>query len=344
MDLELNGKVALITGGSKGIGKAIAMELGKEGVDVAIAARSQGPLDEAAEELRSATGRRVVAVAADMMKGDDVQNMVDTTVSQLGRVDILINNAAMVGGQVRGTLAEATEKDMIEDLDTKVVGYFRCMKAVVPHMQRQGWGRIISIGGVSARQSTIYGLRNAAVVHMTKTFSDQLGGDGITLNVVHPGLTLSESVTTMLDKRAESQGVSRADIEKENSQRVAIRRPIDPQELAWVVAFLASPKGALHHRRSDCRRRRRHGGGVPIADPRCHRRARREGRNAAGACRQRPAARRRYRQPAGQPRLHGALPDAGGLCQARRGQCQVPRRALRRLRDGQHPGPGRRGS
>ena len=175
MDLELNGKVALITGGSKGIGKAIAMELGKEGVDVAIAARSQGPLDEAAEELRSATGRRVVAVAADMMKGDDVQNMVDTTVAELGRIDILINNAAMVGGQVRGTLAEATEKDMIEDLDTKVVGYFRCMKAVVPHMQRQGWGRIISIGGVSARQSTIYGLRNAAVVHMTKTFSDQLG-------------------------------------------------------------------------------------------------------------------------------------------------------------------------
>ena len=109
MDLELNGKVALITGGSKGIGKAIALELAREGVDIAIAARSQGPLDETAEELR-ATGRRVVAVAADMMKGDDVQNMVDTTVAQLGRVDILVNNAAMVGGQVRGTLAEATEK------------------------------------------------------------------------------------------------------------------------------------------------------------------------------------------------------------------------------------------
>ena len=205
MDLELNGKVALVTGGSKGIGKAIALELAKEGVDIAIGARSQGPLDEAAEELR-ATGRRVVAVAADMMNSDDVQNMVDTTVAELGGVDILINNAAMVGGQVRGTLAEATEKDMMEDLDTKVVGYFRCMKAVVPHMQRKGWGRIISIGGVSARQSTIYGLRNAAVVHMTKTFSDQLGGSGITLNVVHPGLTLSEAVTTMLDKRAYGSG------------------------------------------------------------------------------------------------------------------------------------------
>ena len=195
-----------------------------------------------------ATGRRVVAVAADMMKGDDVQNMVDTTVSQLGRVDILVNNAAMVGGQVRGTLAEATEKDMIEDLDTKVVGYFRCMKAVVPHMQRQGWGRIISIGGVSARQSTIYGLRNAAVVHMTKTFSDQLGPDGITLNVVHPGLTLSESVTTMLDRRAESQGVSRQDIEKENSQRgghPAADRAAGTGLGGGIPGFA---EGALHHR------------------------------------------------------------------------------------------------
>ena len=267
MDLELNGKVALITGGSKGIGKAIALELAREGVDVAIAARSQGPLDEAAEELR-ATGRRVVAVAADMMKGDDVQSMVDTTVSQLGRIDILINNAAMVGGQVRGTLAEATEKDMIEDLDTKVVGYFRCMKAVVPHMQRQGWGRIISIGGVSARQSTIYGLRNAAVVHMTKTFSDQLGGDGITLNVVHPGLTLSETVSTMLDKRAESQGVSRDGHRKGKLAAGGHSPPHRPAGTGMGRGFPGVPESALHHRRSDCRRRRGDGGGVSIVDPR----------------------------------------------------------------------------
>ncbi|MCD5398749.1 MAG: SDR family oxidoreductase, partial [Dehalococcoidia bacterium] len=154
----------------------------------------------------------------------------------------LINNAAMVGGQVKGTLAEATEKDMSEDLDTKVVGYFRCMKAVVPHMQKQKWGRIISIGGVSARQSTIYGMRNTAVVHMTKTFSDQLGADGITLNVVHPGLTLSEGVETMLDSRAQSQGIGRDEIEKNITQNVAIKRAIDPKELAWLVTYLSSPK------------------------------------------------------------------------------------------------------
>lgn len=143
---------------------------------------------------------------------------------------------------MRGTLAEATEQDMLEDLDTKVVGYFRCMKAVIPHMQRQQWGRVISIGGVSARQSTIYGLRNAALVHMTKTFSDQLGPDGITLNVVHPGLTLSETVDTMLEERAHRQGVTREDVEKDAAKNVAIRRAIHPTELGYVVTFLASPK------------------------------------------------------------------------------------------------------
>ena len=242
MDLELQGKTALVTGGSKGIGKAIAIELAKEGVDVAIAARSQDALDETAEEIRSATGRKVVAISADTTSWDDVQRMVDTTVSELGGVDILVNSAAMVGGQVRGTIDDAEEKDLIEDLDTKVVGYFRSIKAVVPHMRAKKWGRVISIGGVSARQSTIYGLRNAAVVHLTKTLSDQLGPDGITLNVVHPGLTLTDAILERLDSQAEQQGVSRDEVTAQMGQNVAIRRTIAPEELAWLTVYLASPK------------------------------------------------------------------------------------------------------
>ena len=242
MDLGLEGKVALITGGSKGIGKAIALELAREGVDVAIAARTQGDLDAATAEIAAETGRKAIGIQTDTTSWDDVENMVSTTVSELGGVDILVNSAAMVGGQVRGTLEEAQEQDLIEDLDTKVVGYFRCIKAAVPHMKAKGWGRIISIGGVSARQATIYGLRNAAVVHMTKTLSDQLGGDGITLNVIHPGLTLSEVIEDRLNSQAESQGVSREEVNSSVSQGVAIGRPIDPQELAWLAAYLASPK------------------------------------------------------------------------------------------------------
>ena len=242
MDLELGGKVAIVTGGSKGIGKAIALELAREGVDVAIAARSPDVLSATAEEVAAETGRKVIGIPTDTTSWDDVRNMVDTTIAELGSVDILVNSAAMVGGQVRGTLAEAQEKDLIEDLDTKVVGYFRCIKAVAPHMQAQKWGRVISIGGVSARQATIYGLRNAAVVHMTKTLSDQLGADGITLNVVHPGLTLSEVIEERLDGQARQQGVSREEVNRSVSHNVAIGRPINPRELAWLTAYLASPK------------------------------------------------------------------------------------------------------
>ncbi len=242
MDLELQGKVAIVTGGSKGIGKAIALELAREGVDVALAARTKADLDAAAAEISGETGRKVIGIPTDTTSADDVQRMVDTAIAELGGLHILVNSAAMVGGQVRGNLEEAQEKDLIEDLDTKVVGYFRTIKAVAPHMRAQKWGRIISIGGVSARQSTIYGLRNAAVVHMTKTLSDQLGGDGITLNVIHPGLTLSEVIVNRLDAQAEAQGVSTEDVHSSVSQNVAIGRPIDPQELAWLAAYLASPK------------------------------------------------------------------------------------------------------
>ncbi len=242
MDLDLQGKVAIVTGGSKGIGRAIALELAREGVDIAIAARTQEQVEQTAKELAEETGRKVIGIRADITSWDDVQNMVSATVSTFGKVDILINNAAMVGGQVRGNLDEATEKDMMEDLDTKVVGYFRCMKAVVPHMRQQKFGRIISIGGVSARQSTIYGMRNTAVVHMTKTFSDQLGADGITMNVVHPGLTKSEVIENMLESRAESQGITAEEAEKNATQNVAIKRAIEPQELAWLVTYLSSPR------------------------------------------------------------------------------------------------------
>ena len=242
MDLELDGKRALITGGSKGIGKSIAIQLCPEGVNVAIGARTKETLDEAAKEIEELTGKKVVTIVVDTTQKSSVDNMVKNVVDELGGIDILVNSAAMVGGQVRGSISEADEKDLIEDLDTKVVGYFRCIKAVVPHMQKQKWGRIISIGGVSARQSTIYGLRNAAVVHMTKTLSDQLGSDGITLNVLHPGLTQTPAIKARMTETAKQQGKTLEEVEAESARNVAIKRTIKPEELAFVTAILSSPK------------------------------------------------------------------------------------------------------
>ena len=230
MDLGLTGKVAIVTGGSRGIGRAIARELAREGVDVAICARQRQALDEAAKALSQETGRRIIPIVADTMSSESVAQLMKSTVAALGRVDVLVNNASTPGGMVRGPLADADDKTLLEDIDTKVVGYLRCAKAVAPHMQQRKWGRIVNIGGLSGRRSgNISGLRNAAVVHLTKTLADELGAHGITVNLVHPGATRTERTDAETERRAASN---------------AIRRIVDASEIAQVVAFLASMKAA----------------------------------------------------------------------------------------------------
>jgi NAD(P)-dependent dehydrogenase (short-subunit alcohol dehydrogenase family) len=231
MDLELAGRVAIVTGGSRGVGRAIAQELAREGVDVAVCARHRPSLEETAEALAKETGRRIIPIVADTTNGESVTRLVDATLAALGRIDVLVNNAATPGGLVRGSLAEADESALLEDIDTKVIGYLRCAKAVAPHMERGGWGRIINIGGLSGRRSgNISGLRNAAIVHLTKTLADQLGPRGITVNLVHPGATRTERTDEETARRASASN--------------AIRRIVDAHEIGQVVAFLASTKAA----------------------------------------------------------------------------------------------------
>jgi NAD(P)-dependent dehydrogenase (short-subunit alcohol dehydrogenase family) len=230
MDLGLTGRVAIVTGGSRGIGRAIAKMLASEGVDVAICARQRQALDESAKALSHETGRRIIPIVADTMSSESVAELVDATLKTFGRVDVLVNNASTPGGMVRGPLAEADDKTLLEDIDTKVVGYLRCAKAVAPHMQQRRWGRIINIGGLSGRRSgNISGLRNAAIVHLTKTLADELGAHGITVNLVHPGTTRTERTGAETERRAATN---------------AIRRIVDASEIAQVVTFLASTKAA----------------------------------------------------------------------------------------------------
>ncbi len=243
MDLELEGKTAIVTGGSAGIGRAVALELAREGVDVAICARRPEPLEETAAELALETGRRIVAVPADTTDRASVEHMVEVAYGVLGRVDILVNNAAFPGGLVTGPLAEASEEALMADVNTKVIGYFRCAKAVEPHMRRQGWGRIINIGGTSARQGgTISGLRNAAIVHLTKTLSQLLGPAGVTVNLIHPGTTRTERSGPIYAEQARQQGLTVEEIEAQVAGNIAIRRIVDAQEIGYLACFLASPK------------------------------------------------------------------------------------------------------
>ncbi|MDA1010887.1 MAG: SDR family NAD(P)-dependent oxidoreductase, partial [Chloroflexi bacterium] len=150
MDLRLEGKRAIVTGGSRGIGKTVARMLAAEGVDVALVARSAGPLEEAAAEIASETGRRVIGVPADTGDNTSVRAMVARVVSELGGVDILVNSAAQAGGQ--GPVPRFDEVDADQhfwpDMNVKVMGYLRCAQAVAPHMKAAGWGRIINISGL----------------------------------------------------------------------------------------------------------------------------------------------------------------------------------------------------
>ncbi len=228
MDLGLERKTAWVSGGSRGIGKAIALELAGEGVDVAISARTESDLEAAAAEIRGATGRRVVYACGDTRVVSEVNAMADSVLGELGRVDILVNCAARPGGYVHD-LEPGAHELLREDLDTKVMGYLRCIEAVAPRMKERRWGRIVNIGGLASRSSaSLSGMRNLALVHLGKTLSDQLGAFGITVNTVHPGATRTERTTA------------------EDAERVdnAIHRIVDAREIGWLVAFLCSDKAS----------------------------------------------------------------------------------------------------
>ncbi len=244
MDLELNGKTALVTGGSRGIGKAIARELALEGVDVAIAARSREALEATAKELSGETGRRIIPITADTGNEESVQSMVHHAAAAMGHLDILVNCAARVGGGPAPGLADITEEYFWEDMNVKVMGYLRCAREVAPYMQSQGWGRIINISGLAARQSgsAVGSIRNVAVSAMTKNMADELGPSGINVTVVHPGLTWTERIPGMVADQASAQGVSTDEVERRMAEGNSVRRMIDAREIAYIVAFLASPK------------------------------------------------------------------------------------------------------
>ncbi len=244
MDLELNGKTAIVTGGSRGIGKAIARELAIEGVDVVIASRGKEALEATAAELASETGRRIIPITVDTGDDDSVKSMVAQANEALGHIDILVNNAAVVGGGAVPTLAEITKDHLWADMNVKVMGYLRGAQAVAPLMQAQGWGRIINISGMAARNagSTIGSMRNVSVVAMTKNLANLLGPDGINVTVVHPGATKTERTASVVADRAAAEGVSEAEIEAQMDSVNTIKHMVDAREIAYVVTFLASPR------------------------------------------------------------------------------------------------------
>jgi NAD(P)-dependent dehydrogenase (short-subunit alcohol dehydrogenase family) len=251
MDLGLAGKHAIVTGGSLGIGKAIARELAREGADVAIVARTKDQLEAAARELAAETGRRVIPLAADVTSKAQVDAMVDQAAAQLGGLHILVNSGSPPGGSATATgpIETVVDEDLLHDFNVKYVGALRCARAAIPHMKRAGWGRIVNISGTNARNAGNLsgGARNTSLVHLTKTLAVQVGRFGITVNCVHPGTTRTERTPRLLAARARELGIAPEEVEArdfafDSPRGNAICRMVDAAEIAYVTAFLASEK------------------------------------------------------------------------------------------------------
>lgn len=237
----------MVTGGSRGIGKAIARVLADEGCDVAIVARGVDDLQATAGELAAATGRRVVPIAMDSGDDQSVRAAVGAATEALGGIDILVNNAAVPMGQATPPrLADITTDAFWADVNVKVMGYIRTAQAVAPQMVERGWGRIVNVSGLGARMtgSVVGSARNVSVAAVTKNLADELGPHGVNVTVVHPGLTRTERTAEVVAAGAERSGLSPAEVEESLARRSVVQRLVDAEEVAWVVAFLASPKAS----------------------------------------------------------------------------------------------------
>ncbi|HEY75961.1 MAG TPA: SDR family oxidoreductase [Thermoflexia bacterium] len=242
MDLGLKGKVALVTAASRGLGRAVALQLAEEEASVAICARKEGPLQATAEEIREATGAEVLAIPADVSVPEDVDRLVEAVLDRFGRIDVLVTNA---GGPPPGRFLDLTPADWEAAVRLTLMSAVRLCYSVVPAMRKQGGGSIMAMTSISVKQPLpnllLSNSIRLAVIGLVKTLADELAPDGIRVNAVCPGWTRTERVEQLLQDRAARNGTT----PEEEAARITAAIPMGrmgmPEELARAVAFLASP-------------------------------------------------------------------------------------------------------
>jgi 3-oxoacyl-[acyl-carrier protein] reductase len=242
MDLMLKGKTAVVSGGSEGIGKGIAMTLAREGVDVAICARRMEPLKAAADEIAKATGRKIVPITADLRSDKDAKNFIEQANKALGRIDILINNAGSAAG---GVIEHLTEDDWDKGLQLKFMGYVRCLRYALPIMVKQGGGRVVNLIGNDGVKPSYWeicpGAANAAGQNLTKSLAGQYGVHGISFCAVNPGPVRTERWAGLVDAMARDMKISREEADKLAPASIPLGRIAEVEEVANLVVMMASP-------------------------------------------------------------------------------------------------------
>ncbi|MEI8034430.1 MAG: SDR family oxidoreductase [Betaproteobacteria bacterium] len=236
MDLGLKGKIAVITGGSDGIGRATAILLAREGAKVAICARGEEKLNATAAEIKK-FGGEVLAVSADMFKSEDIVRLFDTVIKHWGSVDILVNNA---GTSQRGNFLEISDQQWHDDIELKVFGAIRCTRLAIPHMKKRGGGRIINITISSAKQpgagSMPTSMSRAAGLVLTKSLSKEYAPDNILVNTVCIGKIKSGQH----DRRMVRESRSPEKYYNDESKQIPMGRFGEAEEAASAIVFLAS--------------------------------------------------------------------------------------------------------
>ena len=234
---RLDGKVALVTGGARGLGLTMATALAEAGADVALSGRSLGPAEEAASALAKATGRRAKAFAADVTSAADVERLAASVESALGPIDVLINNA---GVNIRGTVDQLTEADWDSVIDTNLKGPFLCARAIGPGMVKRGWGRVVNLGSILGAVAlggrAPYASSKAGVINLTRVLALEWAGTGVTSNAICPGPFATDMNLPLLNDPVKYQ---------EFVKKIPMGRWGELDELAGAVVFLASPASSF---------------------------------------------------------------------------------------------------
>ena len=247
MDLELTNKVAIITGASRGIGAAVAMELAREGCDVALVARDGEKLAEVAADITRTTGRRAFAHTADLTRREAAGAAVAAAVAQFGRIDILINCA---GATKRDDFFKLTDTDWADGFELKLHGAVRMCRSAWPHLKAHR-GSIANIIGIGSRTAgadfTIGGSVNSALLNFTKCLADLGSRDGVRVNAINPGQIATDRLTRRLDRIEKERGIDRATALAEMAKSHGIERAGRPDEIGWLATYLASNRAQFIH-------------------------------------------------------------------------------------------------
>lgn len=240
MDFGIKGKVAIIGGSSKGLGKACALALAREGVNVVLCARNKEALLATQKEIE-VLGVQVLALAGDMSCSDYNKHIVQETLAHFGRIDILVNNS---GGPAPGTFRDISESDLDNAYHSVLKYNIRMIKLCLPHMEKNGWGRIVNITSITVKEPAanmvLSNVFRSAVASFAKTISKEIIENGVTINNVCPGYFKTDRVTHLMQTRAQVEGVSAEEYEQKAIQDFPHKRYMNPQELGDLVCYLCS--------------------------------------------------------------------------------------------------------